>query len=63
MIDTATRVGNGLLIYFSSMKLVSWHGPYRITSCSDLDVTAVKTFFPTDSPMQVHQSRVKECPK
>ena len=46
-----------------------WHGPYcivscnnpdinRIVSCNNPDIMAVKIFFPSDPPVQVHQSRV-----
>ena len=40
-----------------------WHGPYRITSCNETNVTAVKVYFPRENPMQVHQLRVKPCPR
>ena len=39
-----------------------WRGPYRITSCNETNVTAVKVYFPRDYPIQVHQLRVKRCP-
>ena len=63
------RVGDWILIYFPQdetgkhRKLSRpWHGPYRIISRNDPDVTAVKIYFPTDPPIQVHQSRVNKCP-
>ena len=63
------RVGDWILIYFPQdetgkhRKLSRpWHGPYRIISRNDPDVTAVKIFFPTNAPIQVHQSRVNKCP-
>ena len=63
------RVEDWILIYFPQDKTGKhrklsrpWHGPYRIISCNDPDVTAVKIFFPTDPPIQVHQSRVNKCP-
>jgi len=37
-----------------------WHGPYRITQRNDPDVTAVKVYFPDETPLQVHQTQV--CP-
>ena len=39
-----------------------WHGPYRIISRDDSDVTVSKVYFPDDPLLQVHQLRVKECP-
>ena len=63
------RVGDWILIYFPQDETGKhhklsrpWHGPYRIISRNDPDVTAVKIFFPTDAPIQVHQSRVNKCP-
>ena len=63
------RVGDWILIYFPQdetgkhCKLSRpWHGPYHIISRNDPHVTAVKIFFPTDPPIQVHQSRVNKCP-
>ena len=63
------RLGEWVLIHFpqdetgKQCKLSKpWHGPYRITSCDNPDITAVKIFFPTDPSIQVHQSRVIKCP-
>ena len=63
------RVGNWVLIYFSqdetgkSRKLSHpWHGPYRITSQDNPDITATKIYFPDDPSIQVHQTRVQHCP-
>ena len=39
-----------------------WHGPYRVISRDDPDITAVKIFFPNEPSIQVHQSRVNKCP-
>ena len=39
-----------------------WHGPYRITSCDETNVTAVKVYFPLEDAIKVHQNRVKSCP-
>ena len=38
------------------------HGPYRVTECCDPDVTITKVYFPQESAIQVHQSRVCLCP-
>ena len=66
---TKLRVGDWILIHFpqdetgKQRKLSRpWHGPYRIISRNDPDVTAVKIFFPIDPPVQVHQSIVNKCP-
>jgi len=40
-----------------------WHGPYRIMSRGDPDVTVKKIYFPDDPPIQIHQSRVQQCPE
>ena len=67
--DYQYRVGDWVLIRFPSeetgrfRKLSRpWHGPYRVTSCNDTNVTAIKVYFPCENPIQVHQSRVKPCP-
>lgn len=39
-----------------------WHGPYRIISRDDPDLTVQKVYFPDDSSIQIHQSRVTRCP-
>ena len=39
-----------------------WHGPYRVTSIDDPDISVSKVYFPQDGNIQVHQSRVKLCP-
>ena len=63
------RVGDWVLVYFpqdetgKSRKLSHpWHGPYRIISRDDPDVTVTKIYFPDDPSIQVHQSRVQHCP-
>ena len=63
------RIGEWVLIHFPSdetgrfRKLSrQWHGPYRVTSCNDTNVTATKVYFPLEDPIQVHQKRVKPCP-
>ena len=39
-----------------------WHGPYRVKSVDDPEVTVSKVYFVQDGQIQVHQSRVKSCP-
>ena len=39
-----------------------WHGPYRIISIDDPDVSVVKVYFSQDPSIQVHLSRVQSCP-
>ena len=39
-----------------------WHGPYRVLSRRDPDVTATKVYFPQEGQIQVHQQRVTRCP-
>ena len=39
-----------------------WHGPYRVLSTTGPDVTAQKVYFPEDGQIQIHQSRVSDCP-
>ena len=63
------RIGDWVFVYFPSeetgkMRKLSrpWHGPYRIISRNDPDVTVTKVYFPDDPPLQVHQLRVKNCP-
>lgn len=38
------------------------HGPYRIVSRDDPDVTVAKIYFPDDPLIQIHQSWVQHCP-
>ena len=63
------RVGDWILIRFPSeesgrqRKLSKpWHGPYRIVSCNETNVTAVKVYFPGEQQIKVHQNRIKPCP-
>ena len=39
-----------------------WHGPYRVTSVNDPDLSSIKVYFPQDQAIRVHQSRIKTCP-
>ena len=63
------RVGQWVLVRFPQeesgrqRKLSRpWHGPYRVISRDDPDVTVSNVYFPGDSPIQIHQSRVTVCP-
>ena len=63
------RLGDWVLIRFPQdesgrwRKLSRpWHGPFRVVSKSDPDVTCVKVYFPQDDKLCVHQSRVCHCP-
>ena len=67
--DYTYRVGDWVLIRFPSeetgrLRKLSrpWHGPYRVTSCNETNITAVKVYFPLEDSIQVHQLRVKPCP-
>jgi len=53
--DYQYRVGDWVLIRFPSeetgkLRKLShpWHGPYRVTSCNETNVTAVKLYFPRE---------------
>ena len=39
-----------------------WHGPYRVIQRNDPDVKAVKVYFPDETQIQVHQTRVCHAP-
>ena len=63
------RIGEWVLVKFPSeesgkqRKLSRpWHGPYRVMSMTDTDVTAIKIYFPEDGSIKIHQSRVSPCP-
>ena len=63
------RIGDWVLVRFPNeesgkqCKLSRpWHGPYRVLSSNNPDVTVVNVYFPKDNQIQVHQSRVKPCP-
>ena len=67
--DLKLKIGDWVLVYFAqdetgkTRKLSQpWHGPYRIISKKDPDVVACKIYFPDDTPIQIHQSRVQRCP-
>ena len=40
-----------------------WHGPYRVVSVQEPDITAVKVYKPQDKQIQVHMSRVTPWPE
>ena len=63
------KVGQWILIKFpreetgKDRKLSRpWHGPYRIISVDQPNISASKVYFPDEKPIQVHQSRVCPCP-
>ena len=63
------RVGDWILVRFpqeearKQRKLSRpWHGPYRVMSRDDPDVTAVRVYAPQDKQIRVHLSRVTPCP-
>ena len=39
-----------------------WHGPYRVVSRNDPDVTVTKVYYPQEGSIQIHQERVCFCP-
>ena len=39
-----------------------WHGPYRVLSKEEPDITVAKVYFPQDKTIRVHMSRVTPCP-
>ena len=66
---TKFKVGQWVLVRFPQeesgrqRKLSRpWHGPYRIISRDDPDLTVQKVYFPDDGSIQIHQSRVTRCP-
>ena len=63
------QIGDWVFVYFPSeetgrLRKLSqpWHGPYRIISRDDPDVTVTRVYFPDHPPVQVHQLRIKSCP-
>ena len=66
---TEYKAGEWILIRFpheetGHLHKVSrpWHSPYHVMSTRGPDITAVKVYFPQDGPIQVHQTRVTQCP-
>ena len=62
------KVGDWVFVHFpqeevGKMRKLSrpWHGPYRILSRDDPDVTVTRVYSPRN-PIQVHQLRVAPCP-
>ena len=56
------RVGDWIFIRFPAKEIGRglklshpWHGPYRIVSRRDPDVTATKVYFPEEGQVQIHQ--------
>ena len=67
--STKFKVGQWVLVRFPQeesgrqRKLSRpWHGPYRIISRDDPNLTVQKVYFPGGGPIQIHQSRVTRCP-
>ena len=67
--STKFRVGQWVLVKFPQEESARqrklsrpWHGPYRIISHNDPDLTIQKVYFPDDGLIQIHQSRVTRCP-
>ena len=68
-VKSKLQIGDWVLVYFphdetGKMRKLSqpWHGPYRVISKNDTDVTVMKIYFPDDPQIQVHLSRVQPCP-
>ena len=63
------KVGEWVLVKFpqdeiGKLRKLSrpWHGPYRIVSREDPDVSVVKVYCPLEKPVRIHLSRVTPCP-
>ena len=63
------KIGQEVLVRFpqeeqGKLRKLSqpWHGPYRIVSRDDPDLTVAKVYFPEEDTIQIHQSRVCICP-
>ena len=61
-------MGDWILVYFPQeergRKKLSrpWHGPYRVLSKRDPNLTCAKVYFPHHGELHVHQSRTCPCP-
>jgi len=60
---TSFKIGSWVLVRFpheetgKNRKLSRpWHGPYRVTSVDNPDISVTKVYFPQDGSIQVHQS-------
>ena len=69
VVPASYQVGDWVLVKFPQeesgrcRKLSRpWHGPYRVVTRSDPDVTVTKVYHPQEGNIQVHQSRVNPCP-
>jgi len=67
--DVKLKIGDWVLIYFPAedsgkqRKLSRpWHGPYRVVSKDETNVTATKVYFPDQGSIKVHLSRTQLCP-
>lgn len=66
---TKYRLGDWVMVRFpheetgKQRKLSQpWHGPFRVVSCDNPDLTVVKIYFPQDGSIRIHQTRVTPCP-
>ena len=64
------KIGEWVLVKFpheetGRMRKLSrpWHGPFRVISREDPDLTVTNVYFPGDAPIKIHQNRVSHCPK
>ena len=64
------KIGEWVLVKFpheetGRMRKLSrpWHGPFRVASREDPDLTVTNVYFPGDAPIKIHQNRVSHCPK
>ena len=64
------KIGEWVLVRFpheetERMRKLSgpWHGPFRVASREDPDLTVTNVYFPGDAPIKIHQNRVSHCPK
>ena len=63
------RVGDWIFIRFPAEETGRnrkmshpWHGPYRVMSKRDPDISAQKVYFQDEGQIQVHQQRITRCP-
>ena len=64
------KVGDWVLICFTSdetgkqRKLSRpWHGPYKVITVNDTNLTATKVYFSREDTIKVHRVRAKPCPE
>ena len=66
---SSLKIGDWVLVKFPQDEVGKlwklsrpWHGPYRVFSRTDPDVTVVCVYTSQDKPVRVHLSRVTKCP-